>query len=373
MDKIECSSCKIKTGPKDTKNPIFACDYCRNYYCGDCSELSSSEIRCMPLQKRFLKFHCRKCRGNEIIDLLRKVVADKETIINDKNTIISLLQEEINELKKSKLTTSYAEITSNTVFPPQRQRQPVNNTPSVIITPVKTQDAQTTIKELQNEINPKNINVSVKSMKSTKDGSLIIKCTTEEGIKKLVEETQKNKNLETKYKVKVTQMKQPRIKIISNSNMTEEEYEECIKSQNSFFNSEDSIKVTYVKKSKSDKNIVFAVCSGSTFSKLIENKKICIGWERCPIYEDLSIPKCKTCYAYDHRDFNCKHKVTCIYCGEEHRLAKCPKRSKKCCNCIKSNEKFNLKYDINHTAYDTDCPTLKYYQQRLKYNIDYNS
>lgn len=76
--------------------------------------------------------------------LLRKVVSDKETVIKDKNTIINLLQEEINESKNSKLTSSYAEITSNIIFPLQPLRQPVNNIISVIITPVKTQDAQIT-------------------------------------------------------------------------------------------------------------------------------------------------------------------------------------------------------------------------------------
>lgn len=369
---MECTTCKIKAGAKDSKNPIFPCDSCRNYYCGECSELSSSEIRCMPLQKRLLKFHCKNCRGNELNDALRQIISDKETIIKDKNTIIDLLQQEINELKKVKVTASYAEITSNSGISLNQQRRPVNNIPSIIIAPIKTQDVQKTIKEIQNEINPQNINVSVNSMKPTKNGSVVIKCTTQEGAKKLVEETQKNKNLGTKYNVKVTQMNKPRIKIVCNSNMTNEEFEDCIKTQNSFLNNEDNIKVTYVKKSKSDKRIIFAECCGSTFSKLLEHKKVYIGWERCPIYEDLSISKCKICYAYDHKDSSCKNKVTCIYCGEGHKIEICPKRVKKCCNCIKSVEKYNLKYDVNHVAYDRDCPTLKYYEQRKKNNIDYS-
>ncbi|CAG9822859.1 unnamed protein product [Phaedon cochleariae] len=121
----------------------------------------------------------------------------------------------------------------------------MNNVPAVIIKPTSTQDSQVTKQEIQKAIDPKKINVSVNSIQTTKNGCFVIKCNSEEGAKKLLVETQKNKNLENKYEIKLSQMKKPRIKIIaSGSQMNSDEIEECLKKQNEFIERDDYVKVT---------------------------------------------------------------------------------------------------------------------------------
>lgn len=40
----------MKSTSKDPNNPVFTCDGCRNYICGDCSDLSASEIKCRHIK-----------------------------------------------------------------------------------------------------------------------------------------------------------------------------------------------------------------------------------------------------------------------------------------------------------------------------------
>lgn len=370
MDKIECIKCKIKTTLKDSKNPIFPCDACRNYYCGDCSDLSPSEIKCMPLQKRILKFHCVKCRNGELTNYLKNTITDKESIIEDKTTIIKILQDKINNLEKTQ--NSYAQVASKQACSLPRFLQASKNIPAVIIKPIHFQEAQKTKEDVQATINPKQMNVSINSINAKKDGKVIIKCATEEGTQRLVAEAEKQ--LQNKYKVELSRMKKPRIKIIAhNIEKNESEIEDCLREQNAFINSSDYIKVTYMRKNQQGKQIIFAECSGELFTTIMDVKKIFIDWERCPVYEDISIPRCKRCFAFDHKETNCNNKLTCTYCGRDHLITNCPKDLKQCCNCIRSVSKFKLNYDIKHEAYNKECPTLKFYIQRYKSNVDYYS
>lgn len=100
-------------------------------------------------------------------------------------------------------------------------------------------------------------------------------------------------------------------------------------------------------------------------------KKVYIGWERLPIYEDLSVLRCFNCQHYQHKTSECKKQVVCSYCAGEHNYKDCSKNNKKCINCENSNEKFKLKCDTNHEATDKGCPTYKHFLQRLINNTDY--
>ncbi|KAG5868212.1 hypothetical protein JTB14_015996 [Gonioctena quinquepunctata] len=194
----------------------------------------------MPLQKRHLKFNCTRCRNNEINDCLRKTIEDKEQIIEDKNIIIKMLQDRINELENNSKT--YANIlTMNTENQPSSQTT-IKNIPVVIIKPLNPQDGELTKAEIQKKINPNSINVSINSLKTARNGNVTIKCSSIEGAEKLLQETKKQK-LDTKYDIQLSQMKKPRIKIIRSSGeeLNKEEIENCLRNQNSFITNEDQV------------------------------------------------------------------------------------------------------------------------------------
>ncbi|KAG5883641.1 hypothetical protein JTB14_025144 [Gonioctena quinquepunctata] len=101
---------------------------------------------------------------------------DKENNIQDKNTIIQMLQEKIDNLEKSQI--SYATAAAKPISPPPSQI--IKNIPAIIIRPIIHQPAQTTKYDVQKAINPREINVPINSVNTTNDGKMVIKCATEE-------------------------------------------------------------------------------------------------------------------------------------------------------------------------------------------------
>lgn len=79
-----CSKCNV-----DAENSkLFTCDSCNEILCAICSNLSASELKCMPLKSRRLRFLCDECdKGVSQIPLLIKQMAE--------------MREEIRKLKES--------------------------------------------------------------------------------------------------------------------------------------------------------------------------------------------------------------------------------------------------------------------------------
>ena len=102
-------------------------------------------------------------------------------------------------------------------------------------------------------------------------------------------------------------------------------------------------------------------------------KKLCIGWERFPVFEDLDVPRCFKCQGFFHRNNDCQNKIVCPNCNEEHEESACPKQRKCCANCVISNEKYKTKYNVEHSAKDVLCPSLVYHKQILQRRTDYLS
>ncbi|KAG5879766.1 hypothetical protein JTB14_028697 [Gonioctena quinquepunctata] len=248
-------------------------------------------------------------------------------------------------------------------------KQQPKNLPVVIVKLNKPQNAELTKSEIQTKINPRALQVSINSVNTGYNGNLIIKCNSQKETVKLIEEAQKQ-DLSNTYQIQMSQLKKPRIKIITtNNNMDKEEIEECLRSQNEFVTPEDYLKVTFIKKVTNGKVTVCAECSAPLFKKFMDNKKVFISWERCPVYEDLTISRCKICNDFDHKDKYCKNKITCVYCGDEHKIEDCPKQLKKCCNCLRANKKYKLNYDVNHENFQPLTKTISQRPEELNLTL----
>ncbi|XP_074042086.1 uncharacterized protein [Leptinotarsa decemlineata] len=368
---MECTVCnQIKQPSRELKNPCFAYDTCRRLVCTECSELSSSEIKCLPLQKRILKFYCKKCRNNEYIDSLKLIMKDKETIIQDKNEIITLLQEKLKCLEElrnnSTSNTTYAKATKcEQNLNPNTTTQ--INVPNIIIKPKTNQDPTTTKADIDANINPTNLKIGIKKVKLRKGGIMIVKCQTKQDAE-VLEIAAKNK-LHDAYDITTSKLRNPRVKITNfEQNLSKEEIEAMILNQNEFLS---DFSVTYVKKVKDKQNTIFGECSAANFSQLMHIKKVCIGWRRYPVYEDLTVPHCFRCQGFYHKVQDCNNKLICPLCSEEHLQKDCPKNNKCCINCVTSNDRYNLNYKTDHYSIDMECPTYKYHIENLKSKIDY--
>ncbi|KAG5877334.1 hypothetical protein JTB14_003620 [Gonioctena quinquepunctata] len=157
---MECSQCKeVKTPSRDLKVVCFPCDTCKNLFCPECTELTPSEIKCLPLQKRLLIFLCPKCRNYEFIDTMKQTIKDKEVIIDSKNETIKMLQEKLSSYEnKQQLPLSYAEIASNNYEPKQEQKYYF---PEIIIKAKLPQNAMKTKNNFSSNIKPADLKIGV--------------------------------------------------------------------------------------------------------------------------------------------------------------------------------------------------------------------
>lgn len=351
-------------------NKLIECKNCVKKFHVNCAQVKDKVSKILAECKNLLWF-CNDCIANvqeklNVGDAVEKL-NEKTNILTETTTKLLNIIENTSSLPSVK---SYSDIVKTNEHNLRHTNKITNNFPSVIIKPRKNQDPMVTKNVIFQKINPAELNIGVNNVKVTKTGNIAIKCSTKE-------DTEKFKNLAVEklknaYEVEETKLRRPRIKIMSHNNdKNEEELEQLIKSQNKYIDDDDEIRITYIKKTKTIGSIIFAECSPNLFNKIMDNKKLYIGWERCPAYEDISVPQCFNCSGFYHKNTNCKNKTICAFCGGEHSKSECQKRIKKCSNCENANQKYKTEYPVNHEADSKECPSYKYHLQILKNKIDY--
>ena len=101
-----------------------------------------------------------------------------------------------------------------------------------------------------------------------------------------------------------------------------------------------------------------------------ENKsRIFVGYQRCKIFDLISVKPCYNCARYGHSGATCKSTAMCIKCSMPHIASLCSETENSACvNCKYSNGKYETSYDINLEATDSKlCDILK---SKVKNYID---
>lgn len=90
------------------------------------------------------------------------------------------------------------------------------------------------------------------------------------------------------------------------------------------------------------------------------NNKICVGYQRCKVYDHIGITTCYNCGRIGHNSKKCKNDQVCTKCTGNHSSKECKSKTFKCINCTYSNNKYKTDYDINHSPSDSNnCQILK--------------
>lgn len=363
---MECDVCKGK------KEPVFPCDGCKTAHCKTCAGLTSSEIKVMQLKDRLMIFYCKKCKDGDTITLLQSLIADKSRIIAANDEIIQMLRKKVDELEANSAVVQKV-VYSDAVKKNLLVKKPeLNNTPALIIKSRHQQDPEKTKFDLIKKVNPSKLKIGIRAVRNTKKGDTIVRCQNIGDLESLKNEIGKKMS---GYDVQVSKLRKPRIKIVGyQGTLEKEEIEQRLRDQNKFIGEIDELRVTYVAKSKkSSQSIIFGECSSQLFHKFMAEEKVFLDWERCSVYEDISIRRCFKCQGYYHKQDSCTEKIACEYCSEDHKLADCQKAHKTCINCVRTNQKFKRNHDIHHTATDPDCPSLQYLMSTLRNRTDYGN
>lgn len=371
MESDVCWGCRDKTGE------IFSCDGCKQRLCKACGGLTSSEVRVLQLKERALLFHCKKCKNYSTFMLLQNIIDDKSSIIASKDEIIDLLKRQILDLEYTRDSTppvSYSSVASNMVqkHTSVKENIVINNVPSLVIKPKQQQNPEKTEKDIRSKIDPSSIMVSIKGTRRTTNGNIVVKCRNRKDLETLRKEAVAKL---TEYDVQMSQLRKPQVKIIGyKGDLDKNSLERSIRGQNQFINAEDELKIAHIRRNqKNNSYIIFVECSPSLYHKLMTTKKIFIGWERYPVYEDLRISRCFKCQEHYHKAELCENKVVCEYCSQNHDVRDCPKTYRSCVNCDNANKKHKTEYCTNHSAGDPTCPSYQYLINVLRSKIDYGN
>ncbi|CAG9773625.1 unnamed protein product [Ceutorhynchus assimilis] len=235
-DPENCVNCK-----KKIMDQFYMCDLCLSRVHKNCTSLSPCEIKCMPLQKRTLLLVCLGCkkylpRTPELISLMDSM----------KNELIEL-KREILDLKNTSnqqniYESSYAGMMQRNAMK-SNEEETSSQIHTLIIKPPEGQAPESAIKLIKQKVNPAEINVGIRSIKDTKQGSIIVKCTAKQDIERL-----KNtaiQKLGNNYTMKTPSKQNPRIKIVGyTGEQGYKDVEECIRSQNNWMVENYEFKVT---------------------------------------------------------------------------------------------------------------------------------
>lgn len=334
------------------------------WFCGQCVEVVKQNLRLIEDINAIKKSaEAAERRSDEcfkaIVEMKKQLATGME-----KNKNIEVTSSQVNMHKGT-----FADILRNTQ---NYGIQANSQSPTLIIKPKQKQNSERTKKDLKEKILPERLNIGIKNIRETKQGSIVIKCTNQNDIDKLKEAAEGD--LSENYSIETLKLNLPRMKIVGyGGSLSAKQLEDVVRRQNTWIENEDKINFTYVKKIKNkNTSTIFFECSPKLYWKMINIKKICIGWERHNVYENLSINRCFNCQEYYHKSGQCEREVSCEHCADNHESSTCMQGTpKKCKNCVIANEKFKTNHNTAHAASDPECPSTKYHIDLLRSRINY--
>lgn len=229
------------------------------------------------------------------------------------------------------------------------------------------------IRVLKGKVNPAEIKVGITSLKTLRDGRVIIEASSRNEINLLGDKI-REECAET-LAVSMQTLRKPRMIILNTpTEITPENILETLTQQNPEVTTEGGNivpKFCYTTK-RGTRNIVIEVNS-ETRKRLLHNK-VKLGWTLCKVDDYLVAKRCFRCSRYNHTHKECKGEEVCPLCTGNHKLKECNAETSehKCINCLTYNKHhLQTQIDTAHSSLDKKCPSLIAVLNKYKKNIDY--
>lgn len=184
-----------------------------------------------------------------------------------------------------------------------------------------------------------------------------------------------NGKLGTNYDVILPKVNHPRVRV-SNiaSDIPNESIVAELKEHNEHIKDIEMKLITVIPRkvrSTESNDAIFEVSSKS-FNELMEISVLNLPWRECQVSEHLDVKRCYKCCGFFHKSTECKLNQKCSNCSGPHKHSECKSKKKCCPNCKHINEKFKLKQDTNHHAWDKNCPVFLRKLSSVKNKIECN-
>lgn len=379
-----CTKCSValRRAEKNIK-----CGWCEHIFHITCVNISEDD-RDYIGNNANLVWYCDVCIQNKntsnktmlenILDTIKQLKAS----IDQQNEVISKQEKKISKLQESikssdddlklniKNVLEVKDVIQETYSSKLKIKKPE---PVIVIKPKDAKQPNTdTRKVIKDSFDPTKSGVS--GIKNTRDGGIVLGCKNREAAEKLKAEA--ITKLGEKYNVIEPKKLLPRIKITGmNDRDTPEKLEKSILDQNEeYFIENKYFKIIYVGEQKNRRGFfAYAELNGESYRRILANRKINVGWDRCYVFDAVDITRCYKCSGFNHKAKECRNNLTCPKCGKSHTEDECTleENSAECQNCKNVAHKLKLKIDCKHHSLSRECPTYLRKLELLKNKIDF--
>lgn len=349
----KCQLCKKTVTKEEDK---VTCDgMCEEIFHYKCIGFTTTSLK-LYRECRNLKYICDECENQPDASLTKtiKSILSYLCIMDER---LNRQGESINSISKE-MERKLVEVESNTkdkktYADTVRDKSNKSVHSVVVVQPKSNQHCNNTKHDLAQHIDPKEFNVN--KVKNLKNGGLVINCDNNDNIKNLHQIAARK--LGDRYDIRIPPIRNPKMKIFDiTEKYSESELIDAIKAQNDELK-DGEIKVVKIYENKRLNNFGAIVeVDMQSFQSMKHLNKLYIGWNRCHIEECVIIKRCFKCCGFNHNSADCKNKIACIKCGNEHLSKECDSGIIRCINCVSVNKKFNTKFDVDHPAYSKKCP-----------------
>ena len=214
------------------------------------------------------------------------------------------------------------------------------------------------------------IKAPVDSIKSTKDGHLVVNFTNKKDLEDAKKQLESSRD---KHEVTVNEKNKmkPKIKVV---NVTKDD-DDVISSilgkspwLANLMDNEDDFKLLkeFEAKERTMKHCIIR-CSPK-IRKAIHDRddRLCMLYQTCKVYNTFPVFQCYKCQGFKHSAEKCTKSQCCAKCGGGHRLKDCVANNTKCINCANHGHS-----ETNHKSFDPVCPCYQEEVSRIKNNTDY--
>lgn len=214
----------------------------------------------------------------------------------------------------------------------------LNNTkPAVIVKPKSAQDHVKTKEDIRRNVDPIDAGVNITKIKNLANGSVLVACkdvSDQDKFQKLVGD-----RLSSAYETKGVRGLTPKVRIAGLSQeYTEVELLRYLTEMNkSMFPVGYVCKVINVSPTKKNKEMFQAVLQvdRDLYSRMMQVGYVLVGYDSCPVFDALDIPRCFKCNGFFHSSKWCKSASCCPRCGSAHSVSECKAVKLSCINCHK--------------------------------------
>lgn len=358
---------------KRTDKSIVCYGWCDDFFHQKCTKLPDNEYKYIMGNVQ-VGWFCEKCT-NKKANSMRSLMEEMKEALKNQSQMIINLEDAVKE-NNEQIQKELKHVVENQKCLPTLYSEKVKakkSDPVVVLKPKTDQNANQTMTEIKKAIDPTELNIS--GLRYVSKGGVLIECKNEETVNKLKEEAQRK--LGEKYDVTIPKKGIPRVKIVGlHEKISETEIEARIKQQNDYINQDNAcVKVVYITETKNKRNnyTAFLEVDPTTYQEMLKAGKVNINWDRCWVYDGITVKRCYKCNGFNHKAAECKSEVCCPKCAEQHPVGECKAADNqlKCCNCSKAAEKLKLKLNTNHAVWSQDCSVLKKKLEVARSKIDF--